>query len=138
MAPLFSSGHAPIRARLLLVLHLLPLPIPPHSPHVFHHPPPEKALDVPALQPLHTNLRFLLVAGVFPIVSSPGNPPHNFHIRRRLRVPILDRNWVAQCLFSVRRELPDCAIGLQFGLPYRGSVAAFDQGWMQRNWGVDF
>lgn len=70
------------------------------------------------------------MAGILSIVPSPGHPADDFHIRRGLRVQILDRNWAAERVFPLRGELSDGFVGVQSGVPHRGASAAPNKGWL--------
>lgn len=109
VAPLLPPRHPPLGSGLLLVIHLLPLPIPPHFPDLFHNFPATAALFFLSLQPLNPHFHVLSMARVLPIIPSPGNTDDNFNLFGRLRVPILDGDWVTGCLFSVCYKLPNRA-----------------------------
>ncbi|GMQ09024.1 hypothetical protein CsSME_00052527 [Camellia sinensis var. sinensis] len=64
MASLFPPWHPPFRPRLLLILPLLPLPLPPHFPHLLLHPPQPPPLLLPPLQPLHPHFPFVVTCQI--------------------------------------------------------------------------
>ncbi|KAG5624059.1 hypothetical protein H5410_009277 [Solanum commersonii] len=71
MAPLFPSGHAPFRTRLLLVLHFLSISLPPHATYFLLHSPASKTLLLSTLQPLHTHIFWTAIglpSACFPFV----------------------------------------------------------------------
>ena len=137
MAPLFPTRNPTLGSGLLLVLPLLPDPILPHAPHFLHHTTTSQAGLVPALQPLNPHLHLLPLARVLPIVPSPLHHPNDVGLLRRIRVPVLDSNRVAQRLLSFRAQLSDLAVGLQSCLPRRSAVVAFLQRWVPWDWRVD-
>lgn len=108
VAPLFSLRHAPLRARVLLVIRVLPLPFPPYSPDVLHDSPAPATLGVPALQPLHPHLHVLPLARILAVLPGPRHSPNNLGLFRGLRVPFLDRDWAPQRVLPIRHQLPDC------------------------------
>ncbi|KAE8100559.1 hypothetical protein FH972_018446 [Carpinus fangiana] len=136
VAPLLPPGHAPLRTRLLLVLRLLPLALPPPSPHVLHRPPPQKAHDVHALQPVHSHHHVISLARVLPVFPGPGNTSDHSALHRGLWVPLLDGDGVAQSALSFRGKLPGGVACLQLGLPFCGAFVALVQRWVQRHWGL--
>ncbi|GAB4848890.1 hypothetical protein Ancab_003702 [Ancistrocladus abbreviatus] len=136
VAPLLPLGHPPFWSRLLLVLHLLPLPIPPPLPHIFHHPQPPPPPLLPALQLLHPHLHVLPLARILPILPSTGHNLHHIDILRGIRVPILDGDRVTERVLPVCCELPDVVVGMQFGLPCGCADAAFHERRVQWNLGV--
>lgn len=109
VAPLFPPRHPFIGSGLLLVIHVLPIPIPPHFSDLFHHIPAAKALLFLSLQSLHSHFHVIPLARILTIISSPCNTDDNFNLFGCLRVPILDRDGVTGCLFSVRYKLPNLA-----------------------------
>lgn len=112
MAPLFPTRHAPLRARLLLVIHLLPLPIPPSLTHILHRPPPWTAELLPALQPVNPLMHVVSLARILAIVSDRSDSSDYASVLCGLRVPILDGDRTTPGMFSVRRELSGRVVGL--------------------------
>lgn len=125
MASLFPTRHTPLRPRVLLVIHLLPLAVPPRSTNHLHNFTPAKAVLLHAFQPLNLNLHVISMARIFSIISSDCNSSHHFSLLRRVRVPILDCYRSAERVFSVRRKLPDGVVELQSTVPRRCAIAAF-------------
>lgn len=64
---------------------------------------------------------------ILPIISSAGNSIDFVNIRHRLRLPVLDGDWAAERVFSVRDKLPDSFTGLQSGVPRRRAFDAYHQ-----------
>lgn len=137
VVPLLPTRNPSLGSGILLVVSILLDPIPPHATRLLHRPTTSQAGFLPALQPLHPDLHVVPLAGVLPVVSGPGHHHHDVGLFRRVRVPVLDGNRIAQRVLSVRVELPDGALGLQPGMPRWGPVAALLQGRVQRNWRVD-
>lgn len=65
------------------------------------------------------------MARILSIVSSHGYFVNDFGVFRRLRVPVLDRNWLEKGLLSVRGELSDVLAWVQFAVPCWGAIVAF-------------
>ncbi|CAI0554430.1 unnamed protein product [Linum tenue] len=130
VAPLLPHRNPPFRPGLLLVLHVLPLPIRPHAPHLRLHPlrPPPRLL--PALQPHHPHRRVVPLARVLAEFSGPRDHARHHGLLGGVRVQVLDRDWPAGGLFSLCAQLPDCSARREFGLPCRSSAAAFHEGWV--------
>uniref|UniRef100_A0A7N2KSD7 Uncharacterized protein n=1 Tax=Quercus lobata TaxID=97700 RepID=A0A7N2KSD7_QUELO len=127
VAPVLPAGHAPQRARVLLVLHFLPLAFPPPVPHILRYPPSTETHFLSSLQPLDPNLHELPLARVFAIVSSSRDSADDFAVLRGLRVPFLDRDWAAQRVLPIRRQLPGHFAWLQLGLPFWGFTLALPE-----------
>lgn len=73
MAPLFPTGNSSLRPCILLVIHLLPLSVPPNFQHVFQYSKKSYTLLCSPFQPLHSNMHVISLARVFSILSSFGN-----------------------------------------------------------------
>ncbi|KAL7204664.1 hypothetical protein ACSBR2_017701 [Camellia fascicularis] len=109
MAPLFPPRHPPFWPRLFLVLPLLPLPLPPHFPHLLLHPPRPPPLLLPPLQPLHSHLHVLPLARILSIFSSSCHSHCHICLLSCLWLQILDCHWFAPCLFPLCGHLSDCS-----------------------------
>ncbi|TKY55792.1 Elongation of fatty acids protein 3 [Spatholobus suberectus] len=125
VAPLLPPRNPPLRPRLLLVLHLLPLALPPHVAHSPRHPATSQAVFFPALQPLHLCLHVVSMARVLAVVSGPRNSLHDARVRHHLQVPVLDRHRVPQCVLPLHAQLPSRVARLQRGLPCRRVLTTF-------------
>ncbi|CAK9312625.1 unnamed protein product [Citrullus colocynthis] len=122
VAALFSNRHASLRARVLLVVHFLPLSIPPPPPHIFHRPPPPPPPILPPLQPIHPHPHFLPLARIFTVFSNPRHSLHHALPHPRIRLPILGRCRPLGHLLPVRTKMPSCRAFLQLTLPFRDVV----------------
>ncbi|GMN35434.1 hypothetical protein TIFTF001_005280 [Ficus carica] len=138
VAPLLPARHAPHGARVLLVLRLLPLAVPPPAPDVLRHRPPPEAEPAPPLQPVGADRDVVPLARILAVVSGPGDSGHDPDLLRRLRLQVLDGDRTARSpRAGVRGELPGVAALLQFGVPFGGSSPAFDsERWVQWDRGL--
>lgn len=134
VAVLFSARHAPLRARVLLVVHLLPLPLPPPPPHVLHRPPAPAPGVLPRVQPINPAPHLLHLARIFAIFPNRGHSLHHAPPLPRLRLPILNRRRAAGRRLSVCAELPGGSPRLQLALPFWGFFISRSERWVQRNW----
>ncbi|KAG0467186.1 hypothetical protein HPP92_018766 [Vanilla planifolia] len=134
LAALLPGGHPPIRARLLLVLHVLPLPLPPPPPQLFFHSPTPTQRLLPPLRPLKSGLHVLPLARILAEFPGASHPLRHARPGRRLRLPILGGSWAAGSGGGQVRagaRLPARRAGLQSGVPFGGAYVAFRQGRVQ-------
>ncbi|KAL0380956.1 UNVERIFIED_CONTAM: Elongation of fatty acids protein 3-like [Sesamum angustifolium] len=117
------SERAPPDA-FLLVLHLLPLALPPRNPDIHHHSPLPKPLLLQIVQPLDIDIHVVSLAGILAIFPSPGDSVNVAGIFHRVWVQILDGDRAAEGVFPVRRQLPDGSAELQSGVPRWRAPAA--------------
>ncbi|OVA18643.1 GNS1/SUR4 membrane protein [Macleaya cordata] len=86
--------------------------IPPLVPYILHHSPSPETDVLSIIQSINTIVYVIFVVGIFSIISSGGDFVDDSSLLGGLWVPILDRNWITQCLFSVCGELPGGCNGI--------------------------
>lgn len=126
VAALLPPRHPPLRPRVLLVIHFLPLPLHPHLKDFLHNPkkPPQFPI-FPALQPLDSHRHDVSMAWIHSVFPSPRHSFHDFDVLTGLWVSILHRDRITEKLFPFLDVLPNCFGGNDFGLAYRSSGFAF-------------
>lgn len=67
---------------------------------------------------------------ILSIFPSHGYFVNHLGLFRGLRVPVLDRDWIEESLFSVRGELPNVPAWMQFDVPCWCAVVAFHERWL--------
>lgn len=125
VAPLLPARDAADRPRLLLVVRLLPLPLPPAPPDVLLRPPPPRARRLPPPPPIDPRLHVVSMARILPIFPGRGDLVDDSLLLDRVRVSVLGFDWAAERVLPDRGHVPDVAAWVQSALPFWGSFAAF-------------
>ena len=142
VAPLLPSGHPLLRPRLLLVLRLLPLPVPPRGAGRVRGAAPEARRSGKGVRARRLRRHGVPVARVLPVVPGARHPGVHARGRRRARVQVLGRRRTPRRRGRRRRtrraRLPARTPRVQPRLPRRRRLDALRRRrwWVQRDWCV--